>query len=140
MTEISDLVRDDGEIDARLVTRGNEDNLKTDDNVSAELCASMRQTFHDGEGTYAAVAEEHDVANGTAHHHVAGVCRHSVDVEPAEHSQARVSLKKCTEIRKDARRYGSYRAAARAHDVGATTARRHAKGNCHHDNDTRREL
>lgn len=138
MNELADLVTDDGRIDARLVARGNEQNLCDNGKISVAECAAMRRTMHDV-GTYAAVAETHDVAHGTAHHHVTGSCSHAVDVEPTETSKAQVDLETCTAIRKAARGE-SYAAAAREVDVSVSTARRHARGECSHDNDTRRVL
>jgi len=139
MSEPADLVTEDGEIDARLVANGSPENLEDNGTVSVAECAAMRQTMHEL-GTYAAVAESHDVAHGTAHHHVTGGCDHAVDVKPTTSSKACVDLETCTAIRKTARKHDSYSAAAREHDFHVTTARRHARGECSHDNDTRRVL
>ena len=138
MSEPSDLLTDDGQVDARLLN-GRNDNLRRHNTVSAAECAAMRRTMED-QGTYAAVCDVHDVAHKTARRHATGACAHDVGPEPCSSDRSYVDAETCAAIRERARAAGSYSAAAREFGVSAATARRHARGDCGHDVDTRRVL
>ena len=70
MTEVADLVREDGTIDARRLNTG-----RTEATIDAATCAAMRAAVADGY-TLQAIADRHDVADTTVRYHTSGQCSH----------------------------------------------------------------
>ena len=70
MTELADLVREDGTIDARRLNTG-----RTEATIDAATCAAMRAAVDD-DTTHYAVADEFGVSEKTVRYHINGKCSH----------------------------------------------------------------
>ena len=81
MSEPSDLLTDDGQVDARLLNGGREYK------IDAATCATLRERVRDGQ-TFRAAADEHDVAHTTIAFHVRGECEHEHDTPAVERGDA----------------------------------------------------
>ena len=82
MTDLDDLRRSDGSIDARMISEGRVETLQdaSDPTVSPEMCAELR---HVARGrTVTMIAEDYPVDHTVICRHVAGRCSCDVD-EPA---------------------------------------------------------
>ena len=79
MTDIDDLRRSDGSIDARMILEGRVETLQdaSDPTVSPEMCAELR---HVARGrNVAMIAEDYPVDRTVICRHVAGRCSCDVD-------------------------------------------------------------
>jgi len=70
MTEVADLVREDGSVDARQLNSG-----RSHPRISAATCAAMRAAVDD-DTTHYAVADEFEVSEKTVRYHINGECSH----------------------------------------------------------------
>ena len=79
MTDIDDLRRSDGSIDARMILEGRVETLQdaSDPTVSPEMCAELRNVVRGRNVTM--IAEDYPVERTVICRHVAGRC--SCDVE-----------------------------------------------------------
>ena len=79
MTDIDDLRRSDGSIDARMILEGRVETLQdaSDPTVSPEMCAELRNVARGRNVTM--IAEDYPVERTVICRHVAGRC--SCDVE-----------------------------------------------------------
>ena len=80
MTDLDDLRRSDGSIDARMILEGRVETLQdaSDPTVSPEMCAELR---HVARGrNVAMIAEDYPVDRTVICRHVAGRCSCDVDI------------------------------------------------------------
>ena len=138
MTELADLVREDGSIDARMIAAGDQDNLTADATVSTSTCAAIRRAADDGE-TFRDIGDRLDLSTSSVRYHAYGECTHDVATDPIDQRLSPVSRETCAKLQRDAERLGSNRAAALENGVSPRTAIRHTRGECSHDHDHDRD-
>ena len=74
--DVSQLVGDDGTIDARRLNVGREQK------IDAETCATLRRRCRENHARVTHLADEYNVCHTTIASHVRGECRHEHDVAP----------------------------------------------------------
>ena len=82
MSEPSDLLTDDGQVDARLLNGGREYK------IDAATCATLRRRCREEHARLSHLAEEFDVAHTTVAAHVRGECEHDHDTPAVERGDA----------------------------------------------------